>query len=207
MALEGLYCHQQLQEFTFMLDTIQKYLKGLPKTGLQPEFNVYRGQSDSNWELRSSATRRLLDTQFDANLLPIDLISYHRDILIKARMEGFGIEQGRNLSDIQLLAELQHFGASTGLLDFSWNPLIAMWFASFDDSKHGKLFSINTNNPGYVYRLSEDEANQDISNIFSQQTTTRPSISFWEPTLRSQICYKLSWWQHAQTIGSVSYNI
>ena len=169
-----------------MLETIGKYMSNLRETGLQPVFNVYRGQSNDEWKLRSSATRHLSDTRFDSNLLPIDFVSYHKDILIKAKTEGFGVVHGQDSSDLQLLAELQHFGAPTGLLDFTWNPLVAMWFASQDDSENGKLFSINTNNPGYVYRLLEDEANQDISNIFSQQFNTRPSVSFWVPTLSGE---------------------
>ena len=167
-----------------MLKTIDKYLSSLRVTGLQPLFNVYRGQSDSRWPLSSSATRHLSHPQ---DLLPLNvLVSYHKDILMKTRAGGFSIEHGREESDLQLLAELQHFGTPTGLLDFTWNPLVAMWFASFDDLEDGKLFSINTNNPGNVYRLFGDEANQDISKIFSHQIRTeRPPMSIWEPAFRS----------------------
>ena len=166
------------------LKTIDRYLSDLTTTGLQPESNVYRGQSNSEWKLRSFATRHLSDTRDD--IVPIVFVSYHNHILMKARREGFGTEQGRELFDLQLLAELQHFGTPTGLLDFTWNPLIALWFASQDDSEHGKLFSTNSNNPGNVYRILGDEANQDISKIFSRQfNTERPSVSIWEPTLTS----------------------
>ena len=167
-----------------MLETIDKYLSRLRKTGLQPELNVYRGQSDSDWQLRSTAMRYLSASQDDPP--PNVLLSYHKDTLMKARAGDFSIEFGRELSDLQLLAELRHFGTSTGLLDFSWNPLIAMWFASHDDSKDGKLFSINTNNPGNVYHIFGDEANQDISKILSHQfKTQRPLVAIWEPAFRS----------------------
>ena len=43
---------------------------------------------------------------------------------------GLGVEDGREVSDLQLLAKLQHFGAATGRLDFTWSPLVALWFAS-----------------------------------------------------------------------------
>ncbi len=167
------------------LKTIGKYLLKLEATGLRPELNVYRGQSNSKWKLRSSATRYLSGTRDDSSLQPIVFISYHKDILMKARREGFGIEYGQELFDLQLLAELQHFGAPTGLLDFTWNPLVAMWFASRDDSEDGKLFSINTNNPGNVYRILGNKENQDISKLFSHQFRTGAPVSIWEPTLRS----------------------
>jgi hypothetical protein len=34
------------------------------------------------------------------------------------------------LSDLELLLELQHYGAATGLVDFSRDFLIALWFLS-----------------------------------------------------------------------------
>ena len=167
-----------------MLKTIDKYLSKLRRTGLLPRFNVYRGQSDSEWPLRSSATRHLSVTQDPPP--PNVLISYHKDILMKTRTGGFSIEHGKELSDLQLLAELRHFGTPTGLLDFTWNPLVAMWFASHDNSKDGKLFSINTNNPGNVYQIFGDEANQDISKILSHQfKTERPPVAIWEPAFKS----------------------
>ncbi len=171
--------------FTFMLlETIDKYLSKLKVTGLQPESNVYRGQSNSEWSLESSATRHLSvspDTRF-AN----DLVSYHKDILVKARRGVFDVQYDGELPDLQLLAELQHFGEPTGLLDFTWNPLVAMWFASLDNSKDGKLFAINTNNPGNVYRIFGDGEKQDISKIlFYPFSTETPPVSIWEPSLRS----------------------
>ena len=185
------------------LKTISEYLLKLNTTGLRPEFNVYRGQSNSEWGLKSSATRHLLDTRDDSvlpsivsRLPPIVFISYHKDILMKARREGFGVEHGQELSDLQLLAELRHFGAPTGLLDFTWNPLVAMWFASEEYKKDGKLmdgklFSINTNNPGSVYRILGDKENQDISKLFSSQFKTVAPVSIWEPTLRSTARYRM----------------
>lgn len=167
-----------------MLKTIDKYLSRLSVTGLPPTLNVYRGQSDSDWPLRSSAMRYLSASQDDPP--PNVLVSYHKDILMKARAGGFSIEHGRELSDLQLLAELRHFGTPTGLLDFTWSPLVAMWFASHDNSKDGKLFSINTNNPGNAYHIFGEEANQDISKILSHQfKTQRPLVAIWEPAFKS----------------------
>jgi hypothetical protein len=33
------------------------------------------------------------------------------------------------LSNLELLLELQHYGAATGLIDFSRDFLVALWFA------------------------------------------------------------------------------
>jgi hypothetical protein len=51
-----------------------------------------------------------------------------------------------SLSDLELLLELQHYGAATGLVDFSRDFLIALWFAAHDNKgKNGKVFVLNIN--------------------------------------------------------------
>ena len=77
------------------------------------------------------------------------LFSYHYNLLDDARHKGFGIHDVRPLSDLELLADLQHFGAATCLLDFTENPLVALYFACANEKKKdGKLFilpNINLN--------------------------------------------------------------
>jgi FRG domain-containing protein len=53
-----------------------------------------------------------------------------------------------NLSDIDLLALAQHFGAPTRLLDWTTNPLVALYFAVF---KEGSIAN-NTDGIIYVYK-------------------------------------------------------
>ena len=55
--------------------------------------------------------------------------------------EGIGTrseEMGRQLSDLEILAELQHFGAATCLIDFSRSALVALWFACQTGFKRGR---------------------------------------------------------------------
>ena len=114
-------------------------------------------------------------------------IDYHRESLIEpARTRGFGSDSGRRLSDLELLAKLQQFGAATGLLDFSWSPLVALWFASEDSPPEespsdGKLFLVNTNDAIRVARVSSAEADQQVRGLFSGGNRP-PDLSFWEPT-------------------------
>ncbi|CAH0207110.1 hypothetical protein SRABI121_02631 [Microbacterium sp. Bi121] len=51
-------------------------------------------------------------------------------ILEKARAWGLGVEGGQLVDDLQLLADLQHFGVPTRLIDLTSNPMTALWFAS-----------------------------------------------------------------------------
>ena len=51
--------------------------------------------------------------------------------------------QGR-LGALEQLAMLQHFGAPTRLVDVSFNPYIALWFAvEVDDPQDGRVFAID----------------------------------------------------------------
>lgn len=79
-------------------------------------------------------------------------MSYYTDQLLEhARSEGHDYLGGRRLSELETLAQLQHHGAATVLLDVTRNALTALWFASeqlphewgvviaFDTSRLGRL--------------------------------------------------------------------
>ena len=153
---------------------------------------AFRGQEDASWKLHSSAVRRLI-----RGTEPIVLMtqrfrkiyaSYHRLELIEpARTAGLDVEEGRTISDLQLLAKLQHFGAATGLMDFTWNPLVALWFACTAGDKgdeDGKVFVINLNDPMRWRRIPSGDDAQSTENIFLEHDDDVPL--YWEPTARSE---------------------
>jgi len=66
-------------------------------------------------------------------------------LLKEARDNGYFLD---NECDLNILAILQHFGAATPLLDFSYDPLVALYFACRPNDKKdvesdGKIFCIN----------------------------------------------------------------
>lgn len=154
---------------------------------------AYRGQADKNWKLHAAATRRLIKHSTDQeDITQVSWFSriyldYHRNELIEpARTNGFGIEGGYRISDLQLLAKLQHFGAATGLLDFTWSPLVALWFASEEGRGDcdGKIFVINLNNP-ILQPVSNNVEQQSVEAIFS--TEGMPAKTrYWESTIQGE---------------------
>ena len=156
---------------------------------------AYRGQHNAEWALQSGATRRLA-REYEGSIVsdpefPELYVNYHRDTLLEpARSRGYGVESGRMLSDLELLAKLQHLGAATGLLDFSWNPLVALWFACNEGDDDGKLFMVNTNDAVHVIRLENDVAAEKFATVLSD-VATAPRICYWEPPLAGEATHRI----------------
>ena len=155
-----------------------------------PQTSAFRGQADGSWELQSAATRRLnkhvggdVTRRMD---YPRVHASYHVDELIEpARTAGFDVEDGYKLSDLELLAKLQHFGAATGLIDFSWNPLVALWFACSQiaaDKNGGKVFVVDLNDPSRFERVSHNVDERGVGHLFPPANAIDKPL-YWEPTV------------------------
>lgn len=71
------------------------------------------------------------------------------ELLREARHWGLGYGVGGWSSDLQLLADLQHYGTSTRLIDVTSDPMTALWFAAqdvgdSDVSRSGVIVAIDT---------------------------------------------------------------
>ena len=150
-------------------DILQEKLEG--RSG---EF-LYRGQENAGWQLRSGAVRRIFPKKDRVELQKLvtkhrkdfdfyrEFLRYHEEELLKpAKLRGWHREiGGRELSDLELLAKLQHHGAATCLLDFTTRFDIALWFAcrkARGRDKDGNVFIVDI---GSVTRLREIEP-QDL---------------------------------------------
>jgi len=88
---------------------------------------AFRGQSDANWPLDSTLRRRLRTTRINPEAW-IDQES--RVIRIFQRKAHLFLEHIPTEDDtFQWLAIMQHHGAPTRLLDFTWSPYVAAFFA------------------------------------------------------------------------------
>ena len=163
---------------------------------------AFRGQANSTWKLHAAATRRLIQHwDGDESIIhtpgfPRLYATYHHEVLIEpSRTNGFDIAQGHRISDLQLLAKLQHFGAATGLLDFTWNPLIALWFACATAARDsnacdGKVFVVDLNDPIKFQRVGSDEGQQRVTAIFSSEATAKKT-RYWEPRIQGEAAQRV----------------
>ena len=110
---------------------------------LDGQLLLYRGLADADWGVESSAYRRIRVSQEEP--LPVTFQNYIKQLLDNAGLQGFRYQHDRALSDLELLAELQHYGAATCLIDFTENALIALWFACREElQKDGKVVAMAT---------------------------------------------------------------
>ena len=146
----------------------------LSKIGEDPSKCVFRGQANSYWKLHSTATRRLIKFFDDDDCVIEDSqfsqmhLVYHRSVLLEpARTLGFGSDNGQRMSDLQLLAKLQHFGAATALIDFTWDPLVALWFACEESSCDGRVFILDLSDCLRFQEITSDVNAQSAEEIFA----------------------------------------
>ena len=112
---------------------------------------VFRGQANAKWALHSGAVRRLVKAYGEKLHSQVPLLQqlvrdYHRHELLLP-METM---EGKGSTDLQMLSKLQHLGAGTGLLDFTENALVALWFACQQDNDEmdasGAVFAVDIGN-------------------------------------------------------------
>lgn len=153
---------------------VAKYLNNFyKKQGESKGRLIFRGQANKSWDVASSAGRRLRREGKDKQN---EYIRYHINLIANARKNGYNkLEAGSKLSDLEVLAEIQHYGGATCLTDFSTNFLVALWFASQEYSekkiikerKKGKIewkeIKIKTKGKVVWLDLGEDKNFNNIS--------------------------------------------
>ncbi|MBO3697467.1 FRG domain-containing protein [Roseivirga sp. E12] len=145
----------------------------------------WRGQSNVNWRLDSGAYRRVQRDLRPGQDVNDEIRNYETRLLDYATHQGYRYHEGRDLSDFELLAKLQHHGAATRLIDFSCSALTALWFcvSSLPDDM-GLLIGLNTRYIGggekQVHNLTYEEI------ISACDKYTNPSL--WDsPSTTSRI--------------------
>lgn len=140
-------------------------------------------------QIRSGTSVRLRDTENNYNIIA-DYLSYTSNL-----SEGFkSINPSLRLYDeTEILAEIQHRGGGSCLVDFSNNFLISLWFAvSGHNEDLGFLFCYDVNNDafktGNLSYLNKLSSNKDIQTLLrhTQKTSmylnsNRLKFWLWKP--------------------------
>jgi hypothetical protein len=125
---------------------VEDFAKLLSQGRLDKYLLVWRGVSDVAWPIDSSLFRRLTANRKTGLVDEAAMLSAEQALLEDARRYRFDRRDGFELTDLELLAVLQHHGAGTRLVDVSLNAMVGLWFAVEDsESDHidGAVFAID----------------------------------------------------------------
>ena len=143
---------------------------------------LFRGVSKDTYKMEASAYRRLPEA--DRNN-PNKLLKINQELINRARLLGHDQQDGHRLSDLELLAELQHFGAATCLIDFTRNALIALWFAcqqSASGAANGKVVAVRADDPVRFKTIDAKMVEKkEIDHFFKEEESGKSPLYQWQP--------------------------
>ena len=147
---------------------------------------LFRGASRDSYKIEASAGRRLSDAEKSD---PMNLCRINQELIDNAHLLGHYQRTGQRLPDLDLLAELQHFGAATCLIDFSRNAQVALWFSCQQSSdptaeqQNGKVFAVRSDDSVRFTRVTSDMvAKYNIDSFFKvDERTSRFPLYKWQP--------------------------
>ena len=144
---------------------------------------LFRGVPNAEYGIQASAYRR---PKKDARSFE-KFLQINKDLIAEARLRGHGEKDGRKLGDLEILAELQHHGAATCLIDFTYNAQVALYFACQKDFKwekdskdtekapDGKVYVV-LNDPDKFQKIAPDSLEKRIDEFFQGD-----QLYHWEP--------------------------
>lgn len=123
---------------TFFIKNLSEYIQlvttisSVSKDDLPGETVIFRGISDLEYDLTPGLARLKNVEENTEKELINDFLTHRPDAF-------------SGLTDFDILAKMQHYGLPTRLLDFSINPLVALYFAcESKTSKNGRILCHNT---------------------------------------------------------------
>jgi tetratricopeptide (TPR) repeat protein len=172
------------------IKNINEYLEEIAKISSKNQISrfIFRGQTQVAQNVESSAARRIRNS-FKEDFVIIDsFIKYHEKLIEIAKMKGYHRKERVELKDLELIAELQHFSAATCFIDFSRNPLIALWFAvnnNFDID--GAIYLLDIKDPQKISQVTYDDIEKKSIREFLSELKVegmRPpsNVWYWEPS-------------------------
>ncbi len=170
----------ELSENNKPIKNVAEYLKAIEEL-TKSEYGkfAFRGQGKISFQISSSAARRLNIIQSDPDEQK-RFIDYNNELISSAKMKGYHRKGIVHLEELELLAELQHNGAATGLIDFTYSSLIALYFAASNiDDEDGAVHIVNTHGLDMFKQIQSHDIKNTFENLLAQN---EGKLWVWEPS-------------------------
>jgi len=151
-------------------------------TTVNPKQWIFRGHSDQKYELIPGVGRLWGKTGFET----VDKIKF----LEEQSLRYFRIQtyhEIREKNDFIILAVAQHHGMKTRLLDWTFSPLIALFFAVENQNDHnvnGNLYALNMDSDIVDVIKNEEKNPLDPKNIYNYLY-----VPFLSPRIKPNVAY------------------
>ena len=168
---------------------------------------IFRGQANSAWPLVPSAWRKC-KSSLEREPTLAEFREYHVQLLMQHPCTQCNSSQSP-LSDLETLANIQHYCDRTWLLDFTCSIFVALWFAtSQQEHQDGAVMILDTNNPRLRPSGYQELATDITSLIDSQFASATDTVCHWHPDILNNRIY----WQecdflfgHPRVVENLNY--
>ena len=149
---------------------INKYLQQVQDIYLDNnQFLMFRGQPSCHRSLDAPISRKYGTPEFIKNT---------QNLVNQAKLKGYDKKEFSRLSDLEILADLQHHGAATCLMDFTKNFLTALYFAcqtgKNNNPNDGCVFVMKSSQ---LQKMEVEDMQKDITEILNQE-----KLFYWIPS-------------------------
>lgn len=150
----------------------------------------FRGQADHRWRLTPGLTRRLRPRPMHPLGIRVEELAREYEQALMADAAAVGVTSV-DQPLLQQMAELQHYGAATRLLDFSFRPNVALWFAMQGDrGVPGLLFAFED--------LPAIEPTRSLGNLSENLRSFQESLDGTDPFMWAPVA------QHSRMLAQQS---
>ena len=162
-----------------VITSVSEFENAINQLILDESQPLFRGQAEDVWPVSCSAARRLTvnhASQIEKPLMRFPLVGYMNFLTSKAKMRRLlPPEYNATSHELEVLAQLQHYGAATGLIDFTRQPAVALWFAcNKSPSANGAVYVLASSR---TVELNKVDFSEIIESLYQDEV-----LWLWEPT-------------------------
>ena len=157
------------------IHSVDEFLKYVLTASSKGKY-IYRGHASLSWQLKPSVGRR------DDYSIELE-----NALFLQFKMKYWSYTNERPTTDMDMLFLAQHYGLPTRLLDWSYNPLIALYFACCSNNdEDGCVYMYPLDNAKFLDSDNNAKAPRTIDQIFSLRSAYFVAPNYTDVRYRNQ---------------------